>query len=95
MDVCPLHAAQALLLDGAPVSEVGAMNSLSRAVWRTSHDRFQLQIHNLTVETARIATDLQSRLKSGKERHSGYYCFILVISHGQLISIGENSERNY
>lgn len=51
MDVCPLHAAQALLLDGAPVSEVGAMNSLSRAVWRTSHDRFQLQIHNLTVET--------------------------------------------
>lgn len=50
MNVCPLHAAQALLLDGAPVSEVGAMNSLSRAVWRTSRDQFQLQIHNLTME---------------------------------------------
>lgn len=47
VDVRPLHAAQALLLDGAPVAEVGAMNGLSGAVRRTSQDRFQLQIHYL------------------------------------------------
>jgi len=49
VDVSPLHAAQALLLDGAPVVEVRAMNSLSRAVWSTSQDWFQLQINDLTT----------------------------------------------
>lgn len=47
--VCPIHAAQALLLDGAPVAEVRAMNSFSRTVWRTSQDGFQFQIHHLTA----------------------------------------------
>lgn len=36
VDVCPFHATQALLLYGAPVAEVGAMNGFNRAVWRTS-----------------------------------------------------------
>lgn len=56
MDVCPPHAAQALLLDGAPVAEVGAMHSLSGAVWRTSQDRFQLQIHYLTTAMQPLLT---------------------------------------
>lgn len=44
VDVCPLHAAQPLLLDGAPVTEIGAMNRFSRTVWGTSQDLFQLQL---------------------------------------------------
>lgn len=56
VDVCPLHAAQALLLNGAPFTQVGAMNSLSRAVWRTSQNRFQLQILHLTTARKLVLT---------------------------------------
>lgn len=50
VNVCAIHAAQALLLDGAPVAKIRAMNSLSRTLWRSSQDWFQFQIHYLTTE---------------------------------------------
>lgn len=49
VDVSPLHTAQALLLDGAPIAHVGTMNSLCRAVCRTSQDWLQLQIQYLAT----------------------------------------------
>lgn len=61
VDVCPLHAAQALLLDGGPVTEVGAMNSFCRTVLRTSQDRFQLQI--LHLATARVHRRCLNQIK--------------------------------
>lgn len=73
MDVCPLHAAQALLLDGAPVSEIGPMNSLSGAVWRAKHDPFQLQICNLTVERRAGLAQV-------------YKAFLNVVKNSRLVS---------
>lgn len=40
VDMCPFHAAQSLLLDGAPVTKIRAMNGFSRTVRRTSQDWF-------------------------------------------------------
>lgn len=44
VDMGSPHAAQPLLLDGGPVTEIRAMNGFSRTVWGTSQDLFKLQL---------------------------------------------------
>lgn len=56
VDVCPLHTAQPSLLDGAPVTEIRAMNGFSRTVWGTSQDRFELQLSYLDTMAQKALT---------------------------------------
>lgn len=64
VNVCPTHAAQALLLDGAPVAEVRAVNSLSGAVWRTSQDGLQFQVCYLTTANQHTTVKKSGIIKS-------------------------------